>query len=248
MDNIKNINIIHLTETPSTNSYAKKLLAKERPPDGTVIYTDYQTAGKGHDNNCWESHKGENLLLSMILYPNFLDISKQFNLSMAIALGITDLLKENIPEEQLYIKWPNDIYVGNEKISGILINNEIMGEHFEHVIVGIGINVNQTAFSKNIPNPTSMKKLSGNTFSPQELISSLSHKLFTRMDELKSDEERTIIDYHASLLGLNEWRYFIYEDKKIKAMITGVNEFGNLMLDTESRSFVCDLKEIAYLF
>ena len=241
-------NIIRLSEVSSTNKYAKELLGRKKPVEGTVIQAAYQTAGKGHDNKSWESHAGENLLMSMILYPDFLDISKQFSLSMIVALGIIDFLKEFIPDQELYIKWPNDVYVGNKKISGILINNEIMGEHFEHVIVGIGINVNQTKFSKDIPNPISLKMIRNDVFEPDALCAVLGKKLLHRLDQLKVDSEGISEDYHTFLLGRGEWRHFIFQNKKIRAKIGGVNEYGRLMLETNARSIDCDLKEIEFIF
>ena len=142
----KDCHIIHLPEVTSTNSYAKEMLKDKRPPEGTVIVADHQTAGKGQDGNSWESEAGKNILMTLILYPSFVEISSQFRISMAVALGIIDFLKEILPDQRILIKWPNDIYVGKGKIGGILINNEIMGDHFEHVIAGIGLNVNQLRF------------------------------------------------------------------------------------------------------
>ena len=241
------LNIIRRSEVSSTNTFAKKLLKKERPVEGTVIQAAYQTAGKGYDNNSWESKSGENLLMSMIIYPDFLDISKQFSLSMAIALGIVDFLEEFIPDQELFIKWTNDIYVGEKKISGIMINNEVMGDHFEHVIAGIGVNVNQTVFSKDIPNPISLKMIRNTDFDPELLCVILTKKLLDRLKLLKTDPSEIKEDYHAFLLGRGDWRNFIFQDEKITAKIIGVNEYGRLMLETKSGSIDCDLKEIAFV-
>lgn len=242
------LNIIKLSEVSSTNTFAKELLGKEKPVEGTVIQADFQAVGKGHDNNTWESNAGENILMSMILYPDFLDTSKQFSLSMAVALGIIDFLQCILPDQKLYIKWPNDIYIDKDKIGGILINNEIMGDHFEHVIVGIGINVNQTEFSKDIPNPISLKMICNTAFKPDALCVMLSKKLLNRLEQLKADSTGIRIDYHTFLLGLGEWRHYIFQNKKIKARISGVNAFGRLMLETKAGVIECDLKEISYLF
>lgn len=243
------VKIIKLKECSSTNAFAKELLKNEKPVEGTVILASYQTAGKGQDKNSWESDPGENILMTMILYPDFLEISRQFKLSMAIALGISDFLKNLLPGHMIRIKWPNDIYIGDKKIGGILINNEIMGTQFKHVIAGIGINVNQIYFSREIPNPVSLKLLTGITNHIDKLVLLLSENLLTRYEQLRTEEEHIIIhDYHSRLLGMGEWKEYIHHNKKIRAKITGVNEFGRLMLETDGDLIECDLKEIAYLF
>ena len=243
------INIIHLQEVPSTNSYAKKLLSGERPTEGTVIVADHQTSGKGQDGNSWESEAGKNILMTLILYPSFIEISSQFRISMAVALGIIGFLKEILPDQQVLIKWPNDIYVGKGKIGGILINNEIMGDHFEHVIAGVGLNVNQLAFSSNIPNPVSLKTISGQEYSLKDMTLRLCDCVMERYEQLKQESfSRIETDYLKYLLGLNEWREYIYQGKTITARITGVNEFGRLILETDGAVIECDMKEIVYLF
>ena len=245
----KDCHIIHLPEVTSTNSYSKEMLKDKRPPEGTVIVADHQTAGKGQDDNSWESEAGKNILMTLILYPSFVEISSQFRISMAVALGIIDFLKGILPDQQVLIKWPNDIYVGKGKIGGILINNEIMGDHFEHVIAGIGLNVNQLAFSSDIPNPVSLKTISGQEYSLQDMTLRLCDCVMRRYEQLKHESfSRIETDYLKFLLGLNEWREYIYQGKTITARITGVNEFGRLILETDGAVIECDIKEIAYLF
>lgn len=245
----KNCNIIHLSEVSSTNEHAKALVAKGRPAEGSVVLTDFQTAGKGHDNNSWESEAGKNILMTMILYPEFLEISRQFRMSMAVALGIIDFLKEYIPEKVLFVKWPNDIYVGNKKIGGILINIEIMGNSFEYVIAGIGINMNQVSFSDDIPNPVSLYGLTGNEYMIEQETIKLWDCVMGRYTQLKEGSfEQIESDYLGHLLGLDEERDFVYRGKQISATIKGVNEFGHLILDTRSGTIECDLKEVSYIF
>jgi BirA family biotin operon repressor/biotin-[acetyl-CoA-carboxylase] ligase len=244
-----NYNILHHRELNSTNDYAKELLQHGRLPEGTVIVADYQTAGKGQDKNTWESEAGKNILVTMIFYPDFLDVSAQFNISISVALGIIDFLSEMLPGKELTIKWPNDIYVGREKIGGILINNEIMGKRFEHVIAGIGINVNQPKFSKEIPNPVSLSKITGKTYPLHEITVRLCDCVRIRYDQLRQASfEQLRNEYHENLLGMGEWREYIYLEKPVTAKIKGVNGFGKLMLETEDGQIECDLKELVYLF
>ena len=244
-----NCNIIHFSEINSTNSYARDLLLQERPPEGTVITTDYQSTGKGQDKNSWESEAGMNILVTIILYPDFLEVGRQFSLSMSVALGIVDFLEELLPGREISIKWPNDIYVGREKIGGILINNEIMGEKFEHVIAGVGVNLNQESFSKAIINPVSIKNLTGKHYSVKEETLRLCDRLMGRYRQLRSQElEQITSDYHDLLLGMGEWREYVYKGKTITARNTGVNEYGKLLLENKDGMIECDLKELVYIF
>lgn len=242
------LKITYLTKTSSTNDYAKALLVDGRPEEYTIIQAGMQTNGKGHGGNRWESSPGDNILMSMILYPVWLDIAEQFNLSMAVALGITDFLRGIIPMENIRVKWPNDIYVGDKKIGGILINNEIMGNSFDHMIIGIGINVNQDKFSEGIPNPVSLKMITGKKYGILILVQTLAAYLMRRIDQLRDNSEIIRKSYHQQLLGMSEWRRFSYQGRTIDGMIKGINEFGNLLVITEKGEIVCDLKEIEFLF
>jgi len=244
----KNCNIIHLSETSSTNEYAKALLQKEKPAEGTLIIADHQSLGKGLDSNTWESEAGKNILMSMIFYPDFLKVEKQFIISMAIALGIVDFLKSLDTGNSFSIKWPNDIYSGKQKIGGILISNEILGEKFEHVIVGMGININQEKFSETLSNPGSLSLLTGEEFNLPELVEKLRDSVTARYEQLRDNDFDPIRDeYHKNLLGLDEWRKFTYKGKQIRGKITGISEFGHLKLETEGNLIECDLKEIAFM-
>ncbi len=241
--------IIYLDEVVSTNDYARDILRKGKPAEGTVVAAGFQSAGRGQDGNTWESEAGQNILMTMILYPGFLDVSKQFIMSMTIALGIVDFLEDYLPDDILFIKWPNDIYASDGKIGGILINNEIMGRSFDHVIAGIGINVNQITFADHLPNPVSLRSMTGKTYPVRELIAALTRCLHDRYEQLRRGEYRQIeAEYYGYLLGMDEWREYAYGGSVIMARITGVDEFGKLMLETEGGMISCDMKEIVYRF
>ena len=213
-----------------------------------MVIADHQTSGKGVDTNTWESEAGKNILMSLIFYPDFVPAENQFVISMAIALGISDFLIQQLPKEQILIKWPNDVYAGGKKIAGILITNEILGKKIEHVIVGIGLNVNQTSLSSDIPNPTSMALLSGSRFELEEEAMALRDCVIGRYEQLREGIFDLIQDdYYSRLLGLNEKRKYLYQGNEIDAVITGVDEFGRLQLDTDGGEIVCDLKEITFI-
>lgn len=245
---LKEYNIIHLPEVTSTNAYARELLRKGKPPEGTVVAADFQTAGRGQDTNTWESEAGKNILMSIILYPRFLPAEDQFSISMAISLGMADLLQVLLPGTEVRIKWPNDLYAGNRKIGGILINNEIMGQTIEHVIAGIGLNVNQLAFSSGLPNPVSIAMISGRDHDLPELTEQLWAHVMRRYGLLVQGHSGSIrSDYLDRLLGLGEWREYFYRGKKLSARIRGVDQFGRLQIETENGAMSCDLKEIGYV-
>ncbi|HYQ56854.1 MAG TPA: biotin--[acetyl-CoA-carboxylase] ligase, partial [Draconibacterium sp.] len=125
-------NIILLSEVDSTNNYAKQLVA-EKAHSGTVVLAQYQKNGRGQVGNFWESEAGKNLLFSLILYPAFLDAGKQFYISKVVSLALVEVLNECIIDVK--IKWPNDIYVGDKKIAGILIENTMKGNKLESSVI-----------------------------------------------------------------------------------------------------------------
>jgi len=171
------VKIIRLPETKSTNSYAIELLKQDRPKEGSVVITDHQTHGKGTDTNTWESEKGKNLTFSLILYPA-LGADQQFILNKAISLGIYDFLISILPNHKVSIKWPNDLYIGDKKACGILIQNSVLGNKLEYMVAGIGLNVNQILFTSNAPNPISLKMASGLDYNLDEYIQKLPTLIF----------------------------------------------------------------------
>jgi len=241
-------NIIEVKETESTNVYATELLKIKELHEGTVISAFRQSAGKGQGSNLWESEAGKNLTLSVILYPFFLPVEKQFKLNMAVSLGVCDMLEELINID-VKIKWPNDIYIGNKKVSGILIENAISGNKFLHSIIGIGININQRIFYSDAPNPVSLFNISGKEYDLKTCLELLSDKLDFRYSQLKNgDYEYIEMDYIARSYLLNKTASFLYKSKHITASIKGVSEYGKLLLENPCGNiFECDRNEIKYI-
>ena len=240
--------IIHLSETRSTNSYAIELLSKARPDEGCVIITDHQTAGKGTETNIWESEKGKNLTFSLILYPT-VAADQQFILNKAISLGIYDFLVAELPNQKISIKWPNDLYIENKKVCGILIQNSVMGNKLDYMIVGIGLNVNQTVFTGNAPNPVSLKMVTGLEFNLNELLHKLLRAIFERYSNIRPEATRKIEkDYQQALYRLNEWYEYIVNGTIIYSRIAGTTAFGQLIMEKETgETLVCDLKEVKFI-
>jgi BirA family biotin operon repressor/biotin-[acetyl-CoA-carboxylase] ligase len=234
-----------LPECHSTNDTALNLVKDRSAHEGTVVITDHQTQGKGQRGNKWVTEKGLNLTFTLILKPNFLDISEQFYLNMAVSNSIHKLLKEYIPD--LQVKWPNDLilpYFG--KIGGILIENTYLGANWECAIVGVGINVNQLQFQN--PNATSLAKVTGSKFDLAELFRLLVTQIEQGYIQLKRGKWLEIKGEYLHNLYLKDiWSN--YEDSfgNFKGKIVGISALGKLEIERENGEIqLFDLKEVVF--
>lgn len=174
----KPYNIIYKESVQSTNDWVKMHLADLA--DFTIISAEHQAAGRGQGDHKWESDKGENILLSILLKDHGICPRDQFAISAITALSVVELLKNHQITAQ--IKLPNDIYVDEKKISGLLIEHTVRGSQITSSIIGIGLNVNQIIFSPELPNPVSMKVLTGTTFTIGILVQELAAIFAKRFD------------------------------------------------------------------
>lgn len=161
--------VIRLSETSSTNSALKEMCDAVH---GTIVDAASQTAGRGQRGNSWEAQPGKNLTFSILLRPDGLEAARQFAVSCVVAIAIARVLEKYLADypEEVAIKWPNDIYVGDRKICGILIENVVNGRLLASSVAGIGINVNQRQFFSDAPNPVSLTQLTGLTYNLPELL------------------------------------------------------------------------------
>lgn len=243
-------NIIELDETTSTNRFTSELLGKDKLPDGTVIMACYQNCGKGAGDNKWESEVGKNLTISIVLYPIFLPLERQFMLNKMVSLGVYDMICKLVNNPlKVKIKWPNDIYVENKKISGILIENAIIGNTFQHSIFGIGININQEVFYSNAANPVSLKNITGKEFDLKHCLKLLCACIEERYEILRSDGSDLLDDdYISALYRKGESALYVYKNEMISAIIIGISVEGMLILETMDKKIIeCDFKEIVYI-
>lgn len=236
---------IHLPEVRSTNTYMLDALAKGTDlADETIVYTLRQTAGRGQMGNSWESEPEKNISFSMLLCPEFLPIREQFLISQLCSLGIVEALDELIyaqnlqNEVELSIKWPNDIYAGDMKLCGILIENRLMGSLLQHSVLGIGINVNQEKWIGNAPNPISLKMLGVETdpISVLDLVTRHISELYhgVRNDKAFADE---IQERYMQRLYRRDGYYPYFDPDKnehFDAKIAGVDPQGPLILRLDS--------------
>jgi len=247
MDQIIGNLIVRLEVTDSTNNYAKQQIRENGLSEGTVFLAHEQTAGRGQQKNVWESEPGENLLFSIVLYPGFLEIRRQFMLSKVVTLGIYKALNKYV--DSLRIKWPNDIYAGDQKLGGILIENSVMSGLLKSAIVGIGLNVNQTVFYSDAPNPVSLQLLTNQHYNCEIILSEILSEINWYYSLLHDGQEEEIDqEFITVLYRLNEKHFYKAEDEIFEGKIIGVNEVGQLQIrknDGEVLEF--HFKEVEFL-
>jgi len=235
-----------LPECHSTNDTALKLVREKKAQEGTIVICENQTQGKGQRGNSWMAEPGKNLTFSLVLRPDFLDISEQFYLNMTVSNSIRKLLQEYIPN--LKVKWPNDLVIpGIGKIGGILIENTFSGEGWENSVVGIGLNVNQLNF--NTPGAISLSKLTGNQFDLEELFRLLVTQLEQGYILLKKGKWNEIkAEYLHNLFLKDSLSKFSSDGKEFFGIITGVSHEGKLEISLENGDQVFfGLKELSFI-
>lgn len=247
MEHIIGKEIIHLAITDSTNNYANRQIRELEVSEGTVFLAHQQTSGRGQLRNFWESKPGENLTFSIVIYPDFLEIRHQFLLSKVVVLGIYKALSKYI--DHLKVKWPNDIYVGNQKLGGILIENSIMYGLLKSSVIGIGLNINQTVFISNAPNPVSLQNLTNKHYDCETILSEVLSEINGYYNLLRDGEEDQIdLDYISHLYRLNETCNYRSENEVFEGQIIGVNEIGQLLIRrSDGKVLDFHFKEVEFL-
>lgn len=229
--------IVHIDETDSTNRWLKD------HGEGTmVVATDYQTAGKGCGSNAWESERGKNLTFSMLIHPDGIAAREQFRITEMVSVALCRTLQPYI-YNKVEIKWPNDIYVGDRKLCGILIENRLQGNVIVDCIIGIGLNVNQRVFLSDAPNPVSMYQLTGQELDRDELLKAFIENLDQEWQNKTNGSEYRELLYRKGKDGL-------YEDKtgRFVARLADVLPDGRLLLvDEEGKEHTYAFKEVSFI-
>lgn len=176
---------IKLDTVKSTSSYLAEHI--DGKAHGTVVTTREQTAGRGQRGNSWEAEPGKNLTFSILLKPKYIKAQQQFYVSEIVSIAIVDVLKKLITNKNVLIKWPNDIYVDNDKICGILIENALMGNSIDRSIAGIGININQRKFLSDAPNPISLFNIIGKETDLDLILGNVCNQILSYFDLYDSD-------------------------------------------------------------
>lgn len=249
------LKVLVFDEINSTNAYLleKKMLGEDIA--NTVVMARHQTRGRGMGSNSWNSEPGKNLLFSIALDVPFIRAENQFVISQAVAVAIAESLemvtkKPIINKGDIKIKWPNDIYFGDKKLAGILIQNSLSGVMMQNTVIGVGININQIVFDEKIPNPISLKIITGEEYDVLSLLYSVSFAIKDYVMKLSDSGwvEKVNDAYINKLYRYGEWAYYEFEGEVKLMIMRGFDKFGRLMLsDAEGRSLVCDVKEVKFV-
>lgn len=252
------LNYVHLSSVVSTNSYLAAVA--DSSPEGTVVYADSQTAGRGQRGNSWESADGKNITMSMLLRPCLIAPNEQFCLSEVVALAVARVVERYV--QDVTVKWPNDIYVGDKKICGILIEHKLSGGKISHTIAGIGLNVNQRQFFSDAPNPVSLRQLTGNDIPLDAVLHDLADEIAGLYALLPEGREGLHEEYLSRLYragGIYSYRAetdvmsvdgrrVLSADTVFEARIADVAPDGMLSLSTsDGIVFRFAFKEVAFL-
>jgi BirA family biotin operon repressor/biotin-[acetyl-CoA-carboxylase] ligase len=243
-------NLVHFDEIGSTNKKMQEDVLGGMNLINHVYYTDFQTNGRGIDTNSWHSEAKENLLFSLAIKPENLEPVHQFMLTKAISLAVVDAVSLYLDAEKLTIKWPNDIYYDNSKLAGILISNTINANELELSIIGIGLNVNQSHFPKTLPNPISFNQITNKQYDTSDVLNTVLQAITDRLTQLKEIDLHHFIgfEYLRRMYRLEAWEQYRHHSEIIKARILGVNNYGQLNLESESGEMLhCDFKEVEFI-
>ncbi len=242
--------ILFLPTCHSTNDELAKMIQEDEGeiPEGAVVVAGHQTAGRGQRGNRWDTEPGQNLTFSLLLRPTFLRASEQFRLSIAVALGVYGFLSEHL-DAGLTLKWPNDVFCGEKKLGGMLLENSLQGYGISESVVGIGLNINQLNFA--LPTATSLRLVTGQPFryDLEALLAQLLECLEAEYLRLRQGHHvAQKARYLAALYRYQEWHPFRLPDgRTFNAQLLGVDEAGRLALQTEAGVRYFGMKEVGFV-
>ncbi len=224
---------IELQSVDSTNNYARRQIYESLAQHGLAIFAHEQVAGKGQRGREWTSEKGKNIALSLLIKPHPLTVDQQFQLSACAAVAAhAFFMKYGI--EKVTIKWPNDLYWQDRKAGGILIENllssqEQSGSSWNWAIAGIGVNINQTQFPSDLPNPVSLKQITGKDHDPIQLAKAIVNRINLYYQELLTTGPENIFSQYNRYLYKQGQRVKLKKDNRVfEALIKYVNAKGQL--------------------
>ena len=232
--------IHHLSVVDSTNNYAAKLISEGKIQNGSVIMADFQTNGRGQRGNTWQSVSSENLMFSLVFQPGAITPDQQIRLNWYTAIVWIKCLQRFSIEAK--IKWPNDLYVGTDKLGGILIEQQIQGNTIAWSIIGCGINVNSTP---HLSNTCSIFEQTQVRFKPTTVLNEYLELFNGQIHLLYGDFSQLKTNFEAELWGVQTLQLFEDTQGQLwKATILGVDDNGKLKLDKAGQLCYFDLQEI----
>lgn len=238
--------MIELGDVDSTNNFLRHFAA---PGDRRMmlVTAEFQTAGRGSDQNRWESARGENLLLSLRVMPQQLPANRMFAISEAAALAVADAL--NVFAPGFKVKWPNDVYHGDSKVCGMLIENDLQGRFVQRSTIGIGINVNQRTFLSDAPNPRSLAQITGHDVERRFVLEQFMEHFTRNMATINRGELDALhASYLENLYRKDEEHTYSDKDGTFRATLIDVEPTGHLILqDTDGQRRRYEFKEVKYV-
>lgn len=249
---------IELSSTDSTNNYALAAIRRGEASHGSAFFAWEQTAGKGQMGRKWQSEKGVNIALSVVLQPESIPVAAQFQLSACVAVAAQQFLNRYAGDDTR-IKWPNDLYWKDRKLGGILIESIIGGKEegsenktqqntWKWAVAGIGININQAVFPADLPNPVSLKQITGKTYSAIDLAKELHESVMALYDKLQRDGFDNIFSqYNSNLYNLNETARLKKDSRVFQTIIRGVSADGQLITENNGLEEMFAFGEISWL-
>ena len=221
---------IELSAVESTNIYAMDHLQANLAAHGIAFFAHHQTAGIGQRGKKWISEPGSNIVMTVIIDCSFLSISNPFPLSLMAALACRDFFSRYVPED-IFIKWPNDLYWRDRKAGGVLIQNKVRGNKWLWGVVGIGININQVLFPEFLINPVSLKQITGKNHHPVDLAKELCECLEFRYKQLTTGLCKEMLSqYNQHLYKRGEVVTLKKETLSFPCLIISVSARGELLV------------------
>lgn len=243
-------NLIKLSAVDSTNNYLKNLTSNSEPlPEGTVIMAEHQFAGRGQLGNVWHAEPGKNLTFSLLLRPSFIAIEQQFVLNMLVCVALNDVLLKYLPDG-LTVKWPNDIYLNDKKIGGVLIENLIVGRLIKQSIIGIGLNINQLVFEGELKDRTvSIAQILQQDVNLMALLAEICTQIEQLYLKLRAGRGTNLRDLYVSrLYRLNKIARYNHNGQVFEGKIEGISETGLLRIKPiDSATVEFGFKEVAFI-
>lgn len=236
-------NRVFLPNCHSTNDIASQQIERGDNYDGLLVYTDFQSAGRGQRGTVWQAEPGQNVMMSVVLNTSYVPVNKQFDLSVAAALGVYSGL-DSLGVQDLSVKWPNDLYLQDKKLGGILIESSIREGKLKSSIIGIGLNVNQR---DHLPERAVSLALAGYNYSRDEVICALCEGIEKYVLLLKKGQDLRQ-EYYRVMLGYQKERTFASEGITFQGVIVGIGESGELLVTSDHSKKKFDIKEISFCF
>jgi BirA family biotin operon repressor/biotin-[acetyl-CoA-carboxylase] ligase len=233
--------IIILHSVDSTNNYAMGMVKKGTASNGNTVFAMEQTRGKGRRGKRWDTAVGENITMSIVAEMQWLPVSQQFQLSVAVALACHDFFSRQT-SESVRIKWPNDIFINDSKAGGILIENLIQGPLWQWSVIGLGMNINQVQFEAYGLSPVSLKQITGKKYDVLQMAEELRNLVWKRIDDLKKNNFLKMLEeYNGKLYAKDRLVMLKKQNIVFQTTITGVSASGQLITqDVMERKFNFD--------